>query len=151
MEKKTYGKPALVVEQFVANGYICACYSVACLQPSYVGNNSSPGDQNTTYWLEAAYGTDCHYHSGSCKASSNNYITTDDNGVITGGYEDNSEQGKLTIGANGYYDDNNGNGKCDAGDTVYWTTYGKDGNGNNRCWNHYGTADVADSKHPNAS
>lgn len=148
MEKKTYERPALHAEKFMVNEYLCACYSVACVQNSYY-NYQTYKDDNTIYWEKAAYGSDCHNHNGSCRTASNNYIITDDKtGQITGGYEANAQQGKISIGSNGYYIDQNGNGKCDAGDIVFWSTYSTK---NDRCWNHYGTAVAADAKHPNAS
>ena len=46
------------------------------------------------------------------------------------------------------YDDNDNSKTLSAGDTVYWSTFSRN---KNRRWNHYGTLEQADAKHPNHS
>lgn len=145
MKKETWIRPQAMIEEFEPNEYVAICYNVPCSQGANA-RNSEYGD-GTSHWKVAAYGSNCHDHSGSCSIYSNNFITTDKSGNFTGIYEMSSDQGKLAAAFDDWIDSNDNN-KYDAGDIVFWHTNSAD---NKRQWNHWGVLETADSKHPNRS
>lgn len=151
--KKTWEVPVIFVQQFEANEYVAACWSVACGVGAPPGNYGGYGEeQNWFYWGGVEpLGADCDNHTGSCSNPANNQFRVE-NGVVSF-YAENSDQlGSLNGGYTGYID-NNGDGVVNGGDTIFWyTVAGADRNSpNGRRWNHYGTVVNADNSHPNRS
>lgn len=150
--KKTWETPSIMVQQFEANEYVAACWSVACSVGN--GNYGSYGtEDNWAHWNGVApYGNQCDDHTGSCSHSANNQFNVSDSGVVSFYAENNNQQGSLSGGYTSYIDVNS-SGKVDGGDIIFWYTLGaKDKNNpKGRRWNHYGTVVNADSSHPNRS
>lgn len=149
--KKTWVSPKATLEEFTPNEYVSTCYSLSC----QVGktNNYNPDKMNfPTYSGKTEQKTHSSSGTGNCFDAASNYIVTGSDGQPTTILESNAAQGTLTGVYVGYVDVNR-NGKCDAGDRVYWQTIGRDTDGNedDRYWNHWATAQVANPLHPNRS
>ena len=146
--KKEYVAPVIVGEEFSANEYVAACWTVACK----VGNGNYGGygeEQNWQHWDEVApYGTrgDMHNHTGSCSIAVNNQFKVEGNNVSFYA-ENNDQQGSLNGGYTDYIDENK-DGIINDGDIIFWYTLGSNPD---RRWNHYGVVTVANKSHPNRS
>ncbi|MDY2814763.1 MAG: hypothetical protein SOU03_12545 [Dorea sp.] len=146
--KREYVTPVLIGERFAANEYVAACYKLACtVGPGQA--NASNGD----YWEENEYGGVTHSSAGTpntCADANANRVITDSGDAFQSVGEYNGEQGWIDGGLDTIID--NGDGKVGVGDVIYWHTYGKNKWGwIDRRWNHVGTLELADSRHPNHS
>ena len=150
--KKTWEHPVILVQQFEANEYVAACWSVACIVGwgNYGGYGS---EQNWAQWGGVApFGNACDNHTGSCSASVNNQFAVDDAGNVSFYAENSNQQGSLNGGCTSFID-RDGNGYVSDGDLIFWYTNGSSDKNSpyGRRWNHYGTVVAADKSHPNRS
>lgn len=108
-------------------------------------------DGNVAHWHYAEYGRNVSHSplgtANTCGDKTANRVITDNGGVFEKVQEHNGEQGWLD-GTYCGYDDNDNSNTLSAGDTVYWSTFSEN---KDRRWNHYGTLEQADAKHPNHS
>ncbi|MBQ4264950.1 MAG: hypothetical protein IJB85_05510 [Clostridia bacterium] len=68
MEKRTWSTPAAVAEQFMANEYVNACWSVECIIP-----DSNDPITGSSAWQPDAWGSGYH-QGGACGDEENQYI-----------------------------------------------------------------------------
>lgn len=145
--KKTWEVPVICVQQFEANEYVAACWSVACS----VGFGNY-GGYDWSYWNNfEPLGRDKDNHTGSCSQAINNQFRVE-NGVVSFDVEKSDQLGSLS-GKYTSYIENGSDGVVSDGDIIFWyTEAGADKNSpDGRRWNHYGTVVAADKSHPNRS
>lgn len=141
--KMTWEIPQIMVQEFEANEYVAACWTVACR----VGSGNYGGYTASCWGNTEPYGDNCHDHTGSCSSAINNQFKVGANRKVSFYAENNDQQGTLNGGYTSYID-NNGNGIVDNDDIIFWYTLSGSGD---RRWNHYGTVTAADPSHPNRS
>lgn len=144
--KKTWENPRILVQQFVPNEYVAACYQLACSRGSY--GNSYP-DSN---WGGPERGDVSHSTLGTpatCGDVSANRVITSDGGVFQSVGEYNGEQGWLNGRLTNIVD--NGDGVTGPGDLVFWYTEAGNRWSGYRKWNHWGYIEQEDPNHPNHS
>lgn len=145
--KKKWEEPKILVQEFVANEYVAACYYLACER----GSNVKVPDVSN--WGKEEFGSNItHAPLGTahtCADASANRVVTDDGNLIASANvgEYNGEQRWLN-GTITKWVDNGTKGQVDVGDVVYWYTLSSD---EKRRWNHYGTVRATSSSHPNHS
>lgn len=144
--KRVYENPVAYEESFVANEYVAACYYLACERGA---KGVNPYQQNK--WGENEFGSDIRHErsmAGTCSDKTANRVISD-TGFLKASQvgEYNKDQGWITGGIDNW-DDTNHNNKLDVGEIIYWHTYNS---GKSRRWNHWGTLQQADPKHPNHS
>ena len=146
MERK-WETPRVLVQEFEANEYVAACWTVACSVGN--GNYGTYGYQDRwRNWNgQSPYGNNCDDHTGSCSIASNNQFNVSESGQVSFYAENSSDQGSLNGGYTNYID-NNGNNTIDDGDIIFWYTLSSNGD---RRWNHYGTVTNPTPNHPNRS
>lgn len=150
--KKSWVSPKATLEEFTPNEYVSTCYSLSC-QVGKTKNYNPDGITFPTYSGKTEQKTHSSSGTGNCFDAASNYVVTGSDGIPTTILESNAKQGTLTGVYVTYVDKTAPWGKCNAGDVVYWQTIGRDANGNedDRYWNHWATAQVADPLHPNRS
>lgn len=149
--KERWRTPSIQVEEFEANEYVAACYSVVCdvnaandverawiiHRPWWQGGNTNNYDAGQT-------------HSASACGALGNYYVIDNNddGRFDGMIENSSDLGRLTctIYTDASYTTQASWSGISSGQTIYWTT-----NRDSRTWHHQGVVGLADSSHPNRS
>lgn len=144
--KEKWEEPRILVQQFVPNEYVAACFLLACQRgPS---NNLAEGE----HWNSGERGNVSHSAAGTpntCADSSANRVITDDGGLFQSVGEFNGEQGWLNGGLDAIIQ-KDGNNTIDVGDVIFWHTNAS-GWGDNRKWNHWGVVQAEDPSHPNHS
>ena len=151
MVRKEWVTPKAVVEEFEANEYVAACWSVGCRNDTTFSDHRS----NTPYGNHWS-GTEGPYdrvfsHEGDCRDAGNNYFRGNSDGSgLQFVMETSSDQGNLAGGFD-YWVDVNRNGIVDGNgrwgsDVFYWYT----DNGSRR-WNHWGYVQSVASSHANRS
>lgn len=143
--KKKWEEPSVMIQEFVPNEYVAACYTLAC--------SVGPSHTNAPYgflWNSPERGDVSHSsasESGTCADASANRIITNDNGVIVSIGEHNNQQGWLRAELDEWVDVNE-DGICNPGDVIYWHTVSRNGD---RRWNHWGYAAAEIASRPNHS
>lgn len=118
MEKRNWVQPMAVVQKFVANEYIAACWGVKC--------DSTEKESASVYHRGEFCGTGDHYQ-----------IKLDDNNVPVSMTETKTDTlGDLpcTIYTDASYTTRRDLSGIQAGDYIYWTT-----SAGNRTWHHHGS------------
>lgn len=142
--KKKWEEPSVMIQEFVPNEYVAACFKLAC------GRGSDPSLPHGSHWRTGERGNVSHSTIGTpqtCGDASANRVITDDGGVFQSVGEFNGEQGWLNGGLDEVLQ-MDGNNTIDPGDVIFWhTTNRRDG----RKWNHWGVVQQQDPSHPNHS
>ena len=154
MVRKGWVTPKAMVEEFEANEYVAACYSVVC-------NVGAANEVEKTWIIEErpwwAGGDLNNYDAGqthsstACGALGNYYVMDNNNdGKFDGMIEISSDLGRLpcTIYTGADYRTTASWSGISSGQTIYWTTSTSDGS---RTWHHQGEVGLADPGHPNRS
>lgn len=145
--KTTWETPRILVQEFEANEYVAACYTVGCeigrgnREFARSGNGGYLFDKLGKYsgFSEYNYPSngDGMPHGDPC----GNHTEFRDNGVMF-------ESGKGSTGSIVGYIDKNSDDKLSDGDYLYWTTIDVNGTGT---YHHFGTVHSASTAHPNRS
>lgn len=142
--KKKWEEPSVMIQEFVPNEYVAACFMLAC------GRGSDPSLPYGYHWNSPEKGDVSHstlYTPQTCGDASANRVITDDGGVFQSVGEFNGEQGWLNGGLDEVLQ-MDGNNTIGPGDVIFWhTTNSRDG----RKWNHWGVVQQQDPSHPNHS
>lgn len=146
---KIYIKPMMSSELFMTNEYVAACFSIACKVADKETNPVTDTVWKVVEWEKGDHIVSHTKGSGTCGASSSNYITTDEYNNITSIAELNSQQGWL-YGKIIEYEDLTNDKIVNEGDYVAGTTESSWAQDNNT-WHHWGYLVASDSKHPNHS
>ena len=150
--KRRWETPKVMVEEFEANEYVAACYSVVCNvdaanevekkciieeRPWWAGGNLSNYDAGQT-------------HSATACGAPGNYYVVDNNGdnKFDSMVEISSDLGRLNcaIYTGADYGTAANWSSISSGQTIYWTTTSGD-----RTWHHQGVVGTVDATHPNRS
>ena len=155
--KKRWGTPMAMVEEFEANEYVAACYSVVCNVDA-----ANDVERNWPVWVPGNrpwesgnwsnnYDAGQTHSSTACGALGNYYVIDNNNdGRFDGMIEISRDQGQLpcTIYTGADYSTTASWGGIASGQTIYWTTSSTDGD---RTWHHQGVVGTSDPAHPNRS
>lgn len=153
--KKRWGTPRAVVEEFEANEYVAACYSVVCNV-----NAANAVEQKWPIWVSGRFGRghwsnnydEGQTHSATACGALGNYYVIDNNedGKFDSMIEISSDLGRLpcTIYTGADYSTTASWSGITSGQTIYWTTSTSDGS---RTWHHQGMVGTSDPNHPNRS
>lgn len=150
--KERWRTPSIQVEEFEANEYVAACYSVVCdvNAANDVEKEWIIGRNPWWPWEEISNYEDGQTHSASACGALGNYYVIDNNGDgrFDGMIENSSDLGRLTctIYTDASYRTQASWSGISSGQTIYWTT-----NRGSRTWHHQGVVGLADSSHPNRS
>ncbi|HJA19405.1 MAG TPA: hypothetical protein H9959_05860 [Candidatus Mediterraneibacter ornithocaccae] len=151
--KKRWGTPRAVVEEFEANEYVAACYSVVC-------NVNAANEVEKKWILQRPWwqgGNISNYEAGqthsatACGALGSYYvIDNNEDGKFDSMIEISSDLGRLpcTIYTGADYSTTASWSGITSGQTIYWTTSTSDGS---RTWHHQGMVGTSDPNHPNRS
>lgn len=136
MEKKLWSRPCAVAQEFTANEYVAACWTVQCVLPEVNWYETVNGvkhghDPYPTYTGYGKHQKENNYHSSDACGSMANQVLRD--GVL---YEISSIHGDLECTIT--------SGDPSVGGTIYWTN-AADG----KEWHHQGT--VIYDERPNHS
>lgn len=153
--KKRWGTPRAVVEEFEANEYVAACYSVVCNV-----NAANAVEQEWPVWVPGWFGgghwsnnyVEGQTHSATACGAPGSYYVIDNNedGKFDSMIEISSDLGRLpcTIYTGADYSTTASWSGITSGQTIYWTTSTSDGS---RTWHHQGMVGTSDPNHPNRS
>ena len=143
---KTYVKPMMESEVFMANEYVAACWGVAC---SVNLANSVEKNWMLKPW-ESNYENGQTHDSAHCGMMTNQWVIDDNNDGIVDRMVETGTDGLGDLACNLFTDDTyrreaNFSG-VKIGSYIYWiTSSGK------RTWHHQGKVVGVDSSHPNRS
>lgn len=141
---KTYVKPMMESEVFMANEYVAVCWGVAC-------DVSWANDYEQTYGFWA--GGDVSHAIDHCGNSSNQVIYDHDNDGVGEAMVETGTDGLGTLPctiytglSSGHFTGQTSASQVKVGDLIYWTT-----SSGSRTWHHRGTVTATAEGHPNRS
>ena len=138
--KKTWDFPLVCVQQFEANEYVAACWTIRC----YVGDSNNGQDEvPSNVGRQYPYGDNTHSATSGCGSASNQSISENPDGSFSIKEENWNGNGVLTSSVIGTV-------TMDTvlnGGVISWNTSATDG----RVWHHHGIAGGVDPAHPNRS
>ena len=142
--RKIYERPNVIIEEFMPNECVAACWKVACI----VGNGNYGGYDKDKwgFWDGVAPIKKADDdHTGSCKDADNNFFSVNSAGEVIFDFEHSHEQNTNLFGGCTHLIDS-GDNVVGEGDIIFWYTAQP-----GRRWNHYGVVEPVDAGHPNHS
>ena len=143
---KTYVKPMMESEVFMANEYVAACWGVSC--------EVDAANTVEKYWMlkpwESNYDNGQTHDSAHCGMMTNQWVIDDNNDGIVDRMVETGTDGLGDLACNLFTDDtykiNASFSGIQTGSYIYWTT-----SSGKRTWHHQGSVVGVDSNHPNRS
>ena len=148
--KQTWVTPRVNIQNFEANEYVAACWTVVCNIEK--ANRAELATHNAWYDRQGKLAGQFHAKNDNgtgCGWESNQVVVTDSEGNAIGMYETNTNglnKDLTCVLMDGSYS------QIQTGQEIQWyTAVGSQQNGSYRQWNHVGTVQAIDSNHPNRS